>query len=67
MDAFDSETEKLRFGEAYDQQDAIKKAVSLGVIPRKTDDVRPRIPRTTSNNTLMTPEKFQEFMDQLSE
>jgi len=25
MDAFDSETEKLRFGEAYDQQDAIKK------------------------------------------
>lgn len=62
---FDSETERLRLAEAYDQKDAIRKAISRDIIPRKSDDVRPRLPRATSNNSIMSPEEFSKFMEGL--
>lgn len=64
---FDSETNKLKFCEAYNQKDAIRKAISWDIIPRKTDDVRPRVPKTLSDNRVMPPQEFQNFMDQISE
>lgn len=64
---FDSETDRLKLCQAYDQKDAIRKAISWNVIPRKTDDIRPRYPRNASDNTIMAPDGFQDFMEQLSE
>lgn len=64
---FDSETDRLRLCEAYDQRDAIRIAISQNILPRKTDDIRPRSSRKASDNTVMSPEEFQSFIDQLSE
>lgn len=63
---FDPETEKMRSCRAKDQKDAIRKAISKNIIPGKTDDVRPLVPHAKSNNTLMSPEEFREFMNSLS-
>lgn len=64
---FDSETDRLKICQAYDQRDAIRKAISWNIIPRKTDDIRPRFPKTASDNTIMVPDEFQAFMERLSE
>jgi len=64
---FDSETDRLKLCQAYNQKDAIRRAISWNVIPRKTDDVRPRYPRTASDNTVMVPDEFQDFIEQLLE
>lgn len=62
----DSETDRLKQCQAYNQKDAIRKSISWNIIPRKTDDVRLRIPRNTSDNTIMGSEEFDQFMDQIS-
>lgn len=63
---FDSETNSLKLCQAYDQKDAIRTAISWNVIPRKTDDIRPRYPRNASDNTIMAAAEFQDFMQHLS-
>ncbi|WEL19610.1 hypothetical protein [Candidatus Nanohalococcus occultus] len=61
---YDRETDKLKIGAAKTQKQAIKKALSLGVVPRKTEDIRPM--EGGYRLTLMTEQEFQEFMDSLS-
>lgn len=62
----DSERDRIRFCRARNQRDAIVEAISHDVIPRKTDDVRPRIANPESDNKVMSPEEFQDFIDELS-
>ena len=63
----DSEADRLQYCTAYDQKDAIRVAISKNIVPRKPDDVRPRVQRVPSDNTVMTPEEFQGFMARLRE
>ncbi|MFB6245550.1 MAG: hypothetical protein ABEJ03_04355 [Candidatus Nanohaloarchaea archaeon] len=61
--AFDSKTDRYRNVQARSQKEAIKRAIRMDVVPRSTDDVRPRIGGYSMD--LMTPEEFEEFMKEL--
>lgn len=59
---FDSKTKEMRFHRCRTQKEAIIEALEKGIVPRKTDDVRPR----TGDATLMSTEEFEEFMDEVT-
>lgn len=60
---YDSDTKKLRFGKAENQKEAIKMALERNIIPRVTEDVRPR--RGKLEDEIMSPEDFETFIQQL--
>lgn len=60
---YDSKTQKLNFAKAENQKEAIKIALERNIIPRVTEDVRPR--RGTLEDEIMTPEEFENFIQQL--
>lgn len=63
----DSQTDRLKYCEAYNQKDAIRIALSYGIVPAETNDVRPRVERMKSDNRLMPPAEFQKFLESLRE
>lgn len=60
---YDRKTNKLKVGTAHNQKQAIRKALKLGVTPRKTEDIRPM--QGGYNIELMTEGEFQKFMQEL--
>lgn len=60
---YDSQTQRLKTAEADSQEEAIKIAISRGIVPRRTHDVVPRMRGVTER--IMSPDKFEEFMERL--
>jgi hypothetical protein len=61
----DSQTNRLRVCYAESQREAIKKAIERNIIPRSTDDVRPR--EGGSRIGLMSAQEFENFMNSLQQ
>lgn len=62
--ALDSKTDRLKFVHADTQREAIRKALyKYDIVPRKTDDVRPR----TGTQSIMSTEEFDDFMEDLAQ
>lgn len=60
---YDSQTQKLKTMAAHSQKEAIKLAISNGIVPRETQDV---VPRTgIDRERIMTEEEFMRFMDSI--
>lgn len=60
---YDSQTQRLKTAEAKSQEEAIKIAISRDIVPRRTQDVIPRM--RGHSKTMMSPEEFEAFMDRL--
>jgi hypothetical protein len=60
---YDSDTQRLRVCHARTQKEAIQKALERNIIPRSTDDIRPRVGGATKK--LMSPEEFEEFIQKI--
>jgi len=61
---YDSQTNYIRLAEARTQKEAIRKGFEKGVVPRKTDDVRPRMIDHEDDKRLMSSSEFESFMGQ---
>ncbi|MFB6145629.1 MAG: hypothetical protein ABEJ99_03930 [Candidatus Nanohaloarchaea archaeon] len=61
----DSKTQAITFVKAKNQEEAIKEGLRRGVVPRDTEDAKPRVSSVLSDNRVMTPEEFSEFIEQL--
>lgn len=62
---YDSETDRIKFRHARSQKEAIKKALALGIQPRKSLDVCPR--DRGVHMDIMKPHEFRAFMDSLTD
>jgi len=62
---YDRTDDGLKTVPAESQKQAIKKAISLGIVPRRTEDGRPR--RNGEQVELMKEDEFQSFMQMISE
>jgi hypothetical protein len=60
---YDGDTQRLRLGKARNQKEAIKMALERNIIPRQTDDVRPR--KGSGREKIMSPEEFENFIQKL--
>lgn len=60
---YDGDTQRFRLAKAENQKEAIKIALERNIIPRQTDDVRPR--KGTQSDSIMAPEEFDKFMEKL--
>lgn len=60
---FDAERDRLKFCKCKDQKEAIKKAISYGIVPRSTNHVTPR--SGGYRTEIMTEREFQRFMDRI--
>ena len=60
---YDSKTQKLRFAKASNQKEAIKIALERNIIPRVSEDIRPR--EGDSTDKIMSPEEFNSFIQQI--
>ena len=53
----------MKTGRALNQKEAIKKALSYGIVPRGTHDVVPR--EGAHRKLIMSPQEFENFMERL--
>ncbi len=62
----DTETGSVRLCTAPNQEEALRRALELGIYPQDTNHVKPRLERPESDNEIMNVEEFQEVLDQIT-
>lgn len=62
----DTETGSIRLCRAPDQEEALRRALELGIFPQDTNHVKPREEHPESDNEVMSVEEFQKILDEIS-
>lgn len=60
---YDSNTDKMKVATAEDQKEAIRTALSHGIVPRKTQHAAPR--SDSHRRMVMSPSEFERFMERI--
>lgn len=60
---FDPERNRLKFSSCKTQKEAIKEAISHGIVPRSTQHVIPM--KGGYRTEIMSEQEFQKFMDRI--
>lgn len=62
---YDPSNDRMKIAPAKSHREAIKKAISYGIVPQKPDNVRPM--QGGHRISLMNPGEFQKFISKLKE